>query len=203
MQAQHQINFILDQYVERGHRTNDGMFRVSLNGRRSLRCRYRTPSALPAFARVERRIARGAIEGDARLDAVEDEGVAFGVCDSDVGLGIDFEIDRATVAQLASDDILNAFPAAFVGERGMVDDGPEFVVGEIDRVVVLIPRPPRIRADQDDLPDLARFGGLYQRWVEATPQDARDPFDLALLTANEVADAPSRLRARKRCSSSG
>src|SRR3546814_9356576 len=58
----------------------------------------------PAFARIQRRIARGAIEGDACLDPIENEGVALGPGDANVGLGIDFKIDCAAVAKFAVDD---------------------------------------------------------------------------------------------------
>src|SRR3546814_8821317 len=65
----------------------------------------------PAFARIQRRIARGAIEGDACLDPIENECVALGPGDANVGLGIDFKIDCAAVAKFAVDDRAGAIPA--------------------------------------------------------------------------------------------
>src|SRR3546814_8983120 len=72
----------------------------------------RTWSA-PPFARIERRIARGAIEGDSRLHPVEDEGVALGPRHADVRLGVKFERDGGAVAKFAVDDRAGALPAAF------------------------------------------------------------------------------------------
>src|SRR3546814_6722681 len=71
----------------------------------------------PAFARIQRRIARGAIEGDACLDPIENEGVALGPGDANVGLGIDFKIDSAAVAKFAVDDRAGAIPAALLFEE--------------------------------------------------------------------------------------
>src|SRR3546814_268956 len=79
----------------------------------------------PAFARIQRRIARGAIEGDACLDPIENEGVALGPGDANVGLGIDFKIDCAAVAKFAVDDRAGAIPAALLFEERVIDDDPE------------------------------------------------------------------------------
>src|SRR3546814_3789257 len=87
----------------------------------------------PAFARIQRRIARGAIEGDACLDPIENEGVALGPGDANVGLGIDFKIDCAAVAKFAVDDRAGAIPAALLFEERVIDDDPEFEIGEADR----------------------------------------------------------------------
>jgi hypothetical protein len=96
---------------------------------------------------MERSIPRSAIERDTRLDPVEDESVALGPGDADVGLGVDFQIDRAAVAALALDDVAGVAPAAFLLEQGVIDDDPEFVVRKIDRALILIPGAPRIGAD--------------------------------------------------------
>ena len=138
---------------------------------------------------AKRSIARGAIEGDASLDSVEDECIALGLRDTDVGLGVDLEIDCAAVAKLATDDVAGALPAAFVGEQRMVDDNPEFVIGKVDRPAIFVPRSPRMGTDQDDAFYLARLGCLHLTWIEEASQDARDPFDLALLAPDEMADA--------------
>src|SRR3546814_2449720 len=52
----------------------------------------------------------------AGLDPVEDERVALGFRHPDIGLGVDFEIDRAALAKFVADDIAGALPAALVGE---------------------------------------------------------------------------------------
>jgi hypothetical protein len=43
------------------------------------------------LAFVQRCIARGAVERDARLNAIKDEGIALDPSDADVGLGVDVE----------------------------------------------------------------------------------------------------------------
>src|SRR3546814_4504766 len=93
-------------------------------------------------------LARRAIEGDARLDAVEDEGIALRPGDADVGFGVEFQAHRATIAKLAVDDIAGAGPAFRFLEQRMIDDDPELVIGKVDRLVVFIPTLPRIGADQ-------------------------------------------------------
>src|SRR3546814_9454725 len=68
--------------------------------------------------------------------------------DTDVGLGIDSEIDRAAVAMLAADDVAGALPAAFVGEQRVIDDDPELVIGKVDRPRVFVPGSPRVRSEE-------------------------------------------------------
>ena len=73
---------------------------------------------------MERCVARGTIEGDARLDTVKDEGVPLRLGDANVGLRVDFQIDGAAVADLALDDVAGAAPAAFLLKQGVIDDDP-------------------------------------------------------------------------------
>src|SRR3546814_2520521 len=149
-------------------------------------------------------MARGAIEGDARFDPVEDECIALGVRDADVGLGVNSEVDRAAVAKLAGDDGASELPAPFVREQRMIADDPQFVIGKVDCPPVLIPASPRVRADQDDELDPARLGCLHMRRIEKASQDACDLLDLALLAADEMADARSEERSvGKECVSTG
>src|SRR3546814_3133731 len=56
------------------------------------------------------------------------------------GLGIDFKIDCAAVAKFAVDDRAGAIPAALLFEERVIDDDPEFEIGEADRAPVLVPR---------------------------------------------------------------
>src|SRR3546814_12261831 len=93
----------------------------------------------PAFARIQRRIARGAIEGDACLDPIENEGVALGPGDANVGLGIDFKIDCAAVATFAVDDRAGALPAPLPFDERVIDEDPVFEIGEDDRSSVPVP----------------------------------------------------------------
>ncbi len=104
---------------------------------------------------MKRCVARRAVKDDARFDPVEDERVALGLRDADVGLGVNLQIDGAAVGKLAADDIAGALPAALVGEQRMVDDDPKFVIGKVDRPTVFIPTSPRVRTDQDDAFDLS------------------------------------------------
>src|SRR3546814_19228248 len=78
----------------------------------------------------QRRVARGAIEGDARLDAVENEGVAFGLCDADVCSGIEFETDGGTVTEFAVADGAGAPTALLSLARRVVYDEPECIIGK-------------------------------------------------------------------------
>src|SRR5690606_6402380 len=57
------------------------------------------------------RIARGAIEGDARFDPVEDEGIAFGLRNADVGSGIEFQADGSAIIKFAVDNGAGTLPA--------------------------------------------------------------------------------------------
>src|SRR3546814_14948678 len=68
-------------------------------------------------------------------------------------------------------------------------DDPKFVIGKVERSSVFVPRSPRIGTNEDNAFDLARLGCLHLIGIEETSQDAGDPLDLALLAANEMADA--------------
>lgn len=58
----------------------------------------------------------------ARFDPVEDEGIALGLGDADIGLGVKLEVDHAAVAQLNFDHLMGAFPAALFLEERVIDD---------------------------------------------------------------------------------
>src|SRR3546814_16639581 len=90
---------------------------------------------------------------------------------------------------LSADYVAGALPAAFVGEQRVIDDDPELVIGKVDRPRVFVPGSPRVGTDQDDAFDLARLWCSHLTWIEEGAQAARDPFDLALLAADEMADA--------------
>src|SRR3546814_18899554 len=90
---------------------------------------------------------------------------------------------------LAADDVAGALPAAFVGEQRVIDDDPELVIGKVDRPRVFVPGSPSVGPDQDDAFDLARLWCSHLTWIEEGAQAARDPYDLALLAADALADA--------------
>src|SRR3546814_6842556 len=92
-------------------------------------------------------------------------------------LGVKFERDGGAVAKFAVDDRAGALPAAFFLEERMIDDDPELIVGEVDRLLVLVPACPRIGTDQDDPSNPSRLGRLHRVGIEAGADDARDPFD--------------------------
>src|SRR3546814_17457752 len=99
---------------------------------------------------IQRRIARRAIEGDARLDAVEDEGIALRPGDADVGFGVEFQAHRATIAKLAVDDTAGAGPAfRFLAQRTLEAD-TELVIRRGERPCGCIPTLPPLRAEPDD-----------------------------------------------------
>src|SRR3546814_19465267 len=85
-------------------------------------------------------------------------------------------------------DTLLPYTSLFRSQR-MIDDGPEFIIGKIVRILVFVPILSLIGAEEDDPANLALLGRLYAGWVEAGAQDARNALDLLLFAADEVTDA--------------